>query len=139
LRNTIEIFTLIVAVVAQPLCARADETSTPVEELIDHAVKAAGGKEKLLDVFRFHERVLFTSTPTLVVDGETKGNRTSVVKVGGGWWVGVDKRNKDKVRVLCWAWSLRVLLDDKSKIEAIPDIVVDKKPGEASKGSGLFV
>ena len=37
------------------------------------------------------------------------------------------KWNKDKVRLLCWTWSLRFLLDDKSKIEAIPDIVVDKK------------
>ncbi|MBP86882.1 MAG: hypothetical protein CMJ64_09215 [Planctomycetaceae bacterium] len=32
------------------------------------------------------------------------------------------------MRVLCWAWSLRIPLDDKSKIDAISDIVVDKKP-----------
>ena len=128
MRNTIGIFTLVVAVLAQPLWTRADETDAPVDELVNLAIRTMGGKEKLLDVFRFHERVLITSTPTPVVAGETKGNRTSVVKVGGGWWVGQKKRNKDKVRVLCWAWSLRILLDDKSKIEAIPDIVVDKKP-----------
>ena len=128
MRNTLGIFALIVALPAQPLCALADETDTSVNESVAQVIKAVGGEEKLLDVFRFHERVLITSTPAPLVEGETNGNRTSVVKAGGGWWVGTNKRNKDKVRVLCWAWSLRILLDDKSKIEAIPDIVVDNKP-----------
>ena len=136
MRNTIGIFALAVAVLAQPLRARAHEADTRVDELVNLAIKTMGGKEKLLDVFRFHERVLITSTPTPLVAGETKGNRTSVVKVGGGWWVGTNKRNKDKVRVLCWAWSLRILLDDKSKIEAIPDIIVDKKPAFGLRVTG---
>lgn len=136
MRNTIGILTLVVAVLAQPLCARAQEADTRVDELVHLAIKTVGGKEKLLDVFRFHERVLITATPTPLVDGETKTNRTSVVKVGGGWWVGTNKRNKDKVRVLCWAWSLRILLDDKSKIEAIPEIVVDKKPAFGLRVTG---
>ena len=128
MRNTLGIVALVVALLARPLFALADETDTPVNGSVAQVIKVVGGKEKLLDVFRFHERVLITSTPTPLVAGETKGNRTSVVKVGGDWWVGTNKRNKDKVRVLCWAWSLRILLDDKSKIEAIPDIVVDNKP-----------
>ena len=59
--------------------------------------------------------------------GRSWGSST-IQLVGGSWWVGTNKRNKDKVRVLCWAWSLRILLDHKSRIEAIRDIVVDKKP-----------
>ena len=86
MRNTIGIFTLVVAVLAQPLCARADETNTLVNGSVAQVIKAIGGKERLLEVFRFHERVLITSTPTPLVAGETKGNRTSVVKVGGSWW-----------------------------------------------------
>ncbi|MDG2014953.1 MAG: hypothetical protein P8J33_15725 [Pirellulaceae bacterium] len=136
MRNTIGIFTLVVAVLAQPLRAHADEAGASVDESVSHVVKAVGGKEKLLDVFRFSERVLITSTPTPVVSGETNANRTSVVRSGGGWWIGPNKRNKDKVRVLCWAWSLRILLDDKSKIEAIPDIVVDKKPAFGLRVTG---
>ena len=136
MRNTIGIFTLVVAVLAQPLCARADETNTLVNGSVAQVIKAIGGKERLLEVFRFHERVLITSTPTPLVAGETKGNRTSVVKVGGSWWVGTNKRNKDKVRVLCWAWSLRILLDHKSRIEAIRDIVVDKKPAFGLRVTG---
>jgi len=128
MRNVLVIFALGGALLAQPLRALADETDTPVDESLDRAIKAVGGKETLLDVFRFRERVLITSTPAPPVAGDEKGNRTSVVKAGGGWWTGTKKRNKDKVCVLCWAWTLRILLDDKSKIEAIPDIVVDKKP-----------
>lgn len=32
------------------------------------------------------------------------------------------------MRVLCWAWSLRILLDPTSKIQSVPDIVAAEKP-----------
>ena len=136
MRNTSGIVAVVVILLVQPLCALADETDTSVNESVAQVIKAVGGEEKLLDVFRFHERVLITSTPAPLVEGETNGNRTSVVKAGGGWWVGSKKRNKDKVRVLCWGWSLRILLDDKSKIEAIPDIVINKKPAFSLRVTG---
>ena len=136
MQNTLGIVALVAALLPRPLCAHAGETDTPVNESVAQVIKAAGGEEKLLDVFRFHERVLITSTPTPLAPGETKGNRTSVVKAGGGWWVGTNKRNKDKVRVLCWAWSLRILLDDKSKIAAIPDVVVDENPAFGLRVTG---
>ena len=136
MQNTLGIVALVVALLARPICAHADETDTPVDDSVAQVVKAVGGEEKLLDVFRFNERVVITSTPTPVVPGETSANRTSVVRAGGGWWIGTNKRNKDKVRVLCWAWSLRILLDDKSKIEAIPDIVVDEKPAFGLRVTG---
>jgi hypothetical protein len=136
MRNALGIGALVVALLARPLCAHADGTGTPVDESVAQVIKAAGGEERLLDVFRFHERVLITSTPAPLVEGETNGNRTSVVKAGGGWWVGTNKRNKDKVRVLCWAWSLRILLADKSRIEAIPQIVVDEKPAFGLRVTG---
>ncbi|MEE3372094.1 MAG: hypothetical protein VX346_22360 [Planctomycetota bacterium] len=127
MQNTLWICALAVTALAQPAAVLAGDTDRPVDELMAQAIKTVGGEEKLLDVFRFRERVLITSTPAPPVAGGERGNRTSVVKVGGGWWIGTTKRNKDKVRVLCWAWSLRILLDDKSKVEAIPDIVVAKK------------
>jgi len=136
MRNTLGIAALVLALLARPLCAHAGETDTPVHESVAQVIKAAGGEEKLLDVFRFRERVLITSTPAPPVAGDEQGNRTSVVKAGGGWWIGANKRNKDKVRVLLWAWSLRILLDDNSKIEAIPDNVVDKKPAFGLRVTG---
>lgn len=95
---------------------------------VNLVINAAGGETKLLELFRFRERVLITATAAPPVTEEEKGNRTSVVQVGGDWWIGTTKRDKDKVRVLCWAWSLRILLDSNSKIQSIPDIEVAGKP-----------
>jgi hypothetical protein len=105
---------------------KADEAETNM--LVAQVVEAAGGEEKLLKLFRFRERVLITSTPAAVVTADEKENRTSVVQVGGDWWIGENKRDKDKVRVLCYAWSLRLLLDPKSKVTPIADTVVADKP-----------
>jgi hypothetical protein len=98
------------------------------KKLVEQVVKTAGGEEKLLKLFRFRERVLISSTPAAPVKADEKENRTSVVQVSGDWWIGKDKRDKDKVRILCWAWSLRVLLDPKSKVTAITDTSVGDKP-----------
>ncbi len=113
------------------LCAltpalKADETDA--KKIVEQVVKTAGGEEKLLTLFRFRERVLITSTPAAPVTADEKENRTSVVQVSGDWWIGKDKRDKDKVRVLCWAWSLRILLDPKSKVDAIAETMVAGKP-----------
>ena len=107
-------------------CAMAADQNP--QELVRKVIEAAGGEAKLLNVFRFRERVLITNTPAAPVTKDEKGNRTSVVQAGGEWWLGSRKRNKDKVRVLLWAWSLRILRDDKSKIETVPDIQVADKP-----------
>ncbi len=105
---------------------RADDADA--KKLVEQVVKTAGGEEKLLKLFRYRERVLITSTPATPVTADEKGNRTSVVQVSGDVWIGTAKRGKDKVRVLCWAWSLRILLDPKSKVEAIADTTIAGKP-----------
>lgn len=112
--------------IAFPIDLRAAPNSA--QQLVEQVVATAGGEEKLLKLFRFRERILITETPAAPVTPDEKGNRTSVVQVGGEWWLGLEKRGKDKVRVLCWAWSLRLLLDPKSKIEAIADTNVQGKP-----------
>jgi len=98
------------------------------KKLVEQVVDVAGGEEKLLTLFRFRERVLITATPAAPVTEGEKGNRTSIVQVGGDWWIGKDKRDKDKVRVLCWAWSLRILLDPKSHVTPIADTSVADRP-----------
>ena len=97
-------------------------------KLVKEVVATVGGEDKLLKLFLFRERVLITSTPAAPVTPDEKENRTSVVEVSGDWWIGTAKRDKDKVRVLCWTWSLRILLDPKSKIQMLPDITVADKP-----------
>lgn len=110
------------------LHAEADAAAPSAMELVQDIVATAGGEEKLLKLFRFRERILITSTPAEKIAKDEKGNRTSVVQVGGDWWINAEKRDKDKVRVLCWAWSLRILLDAKSKVEVVPDSVVAGAP-----------
>ena len=105
------------------MTAIADE---PVaRERVTQVLDAVGGESKLLSLFRFRERVLITTTPAEPVAKDEKGNRTSVVEVSGDWWIGNTKRDKDKVRVLCWAWSLRILLDPKSNIQSRSKTTVD--------------
>lgn len=104
------------------------ETDATAKKLVAEVVNAAGGENKLLRLFRFRERVLITSTPAAPPAADEKENRTSVVQVAGDWWIGTAKRDKDKVRVLCWAWSLRILLDPKSRIQVLEEITVADKP-----------
>jgi len=136
MRIAIYLLTSMIPLVTYPTTASAGDNVLPVKQAIEETIAAAGGEEKLLTIFRFHERVLITATPTPLDSGETKANRTSVVEVGGRWWVGVNKRNKDKVRILCWAWSLRILLDEKSKVEVIPNIVVMDRPAFGLRVTG---
>ena len=105
---------------------RADEANA--KRLVEQVVKTAGGKDKLLNLFRFRERILVSAAPAAPVTADEQGNRTSVVQVSGDWWLGMDKRGKDKVRVLCWAWSLRLLLDPMSKVTTLADTTVTDKP-----------
>ena len=116
---------LLVLWVATPRL-RADDADA--KKLVEQVVKTAGGDEKLLKLFRFRERILVSAAPAAPVTADEKGNRTSVVQVSGDWWLGKDKRGKDKVRVLCWAWSLRLLLEPTSKVTTLPDTTVADKP-----------
>ena len=116
---------LIVLCVATPHL-RAEDADA--KKLVEQVVKTAGGEEKLLKLFRFRERILVSAAPAAPVTADEKGNRTSVVQVSGDWWLGKDKRGKDKVRVLCWAWSLRLLLDPMSKVTTLADTTVADKP-----------
>ena len=108
--------------------AAGDEPASSAKKLVEEVVAAAGGEDKLLKLFRYRERVLITSTPAAPVAKDEKGNRTSVVQVGGDIWIGTAKRDKEKVNVLCWAYSLRILLDPKSKMQTLPDIEWPKNP-----------
>jgi hypothetical protein len=113
-----------------PCAARADEPDP--QELVAQVLETAGGEEKLLKLFRLRERLLVTKTPAEPVALDEKGNRTSVVEVSGGWWIGKAKRDKDKVRVLCWAWSFRLLLDSQSTIQSCHDITREQPDCEKS-------
>lgn len=115
---------IVLSIVAPHLSAE----DTDAKKLVEQVVKTAGGEEKLLKLFRFRERILVSAAPAAPVTPDEPGNRTSVVEVSGDWWLGKDKRGKDKVRVLCWAWSLRLLLEPTSKVTTLAVTTVADKP-----------
>lgn len=81
------------------------------------AVKAVGGKEKLLVTFRLKEQLAVTS------DLEVKGReRVSVLQLPGHWYLGKKNRTEDKepAVLLAWVWTLQALLDPAVKLEALP-------------------
>jgi hypothetical protein len=108
--------------------AVADKPVATEQALVAEVITAAGGEEHLLQLFEFRERVLITAEPAAPVTADEPGNRTSVVQVGGDWWIGTGKRDKDKVRVLCWAWSLRILLAPESIIASLPEATIGETP-----------
>ena len=111
----------------------ADEAG---DAAVKKVIEAVGGEEKLLKLFQFRERVVISSMPPAPLKPEEKGNRTSVVEVGGDWWIGAAKRDKDKVRVLAWAWSLRILLAPESQVTRIGEITVSGKPAYGLRVAG---
>ena len=131
LKLSVPFLLLVFWAVVLPLKAEEADAKSRIEQV----VKTAGGEEKLLKLFRFRERVLITATPAAAVTPNEKENRTSVVQVSGDWWIGPNKRDKDKVRILCWSWSLRILLDPKSKVEVLADTTVAGKPASALRVS----
>ena len=70
---------LVLCVVTSHLKAEDDGA----KKLVEQVVKTAGGEEKLLNLFRFRERVLVSAAPAAPVTADEQGNRTSVVQVSG--------------------------------------------------------
>ena len=80
------IIAITVITLSQPPRALPAENSEDVKESIGRVLKVMGGEQKLLNVFRFSERLLITSTPVPPPTGKATANRTSVVQTGGHPW-----------------------------------------------------
>ncbi len=112
---------LATVVLCLPQPVRADDAT---QDLLTKVIGRAGGEPKLLSKFRLRERVLIQSQPAAVPTENEPGNRTSVIEIGKNMWLGTKKRDKDKVRVLCWAWSLRLLLAPEAELTTLPETMI---------------
>lgn len=94
--------------------------------LVEKAVKAAGGADKLPGYFTFKDRVLIGETDT-----GFGAKRESVLDAPRSWWLkkpgGYSQREKEPATFIVWAWTLRALTDASSTISAIPAV----KDGDA--------
>lgn len=101
------------------------QTADP-QPLVEKALTAVGGKDKLLKNFRIKEIFHFGNTPEPAA-GKKRSTRESILSQPDKWWINKKERGiepaKDDVR----AWSLDLLVDAKSKIEIIPDLTDEGK------------
>lgn len=105
--------------------------------IVKQAFDAVGGEAKLLRLFRARETVNVSSDPDKKVP-----ERVSVYEPPKYWWTGKNERVKDEAKpdepaiFLVWAWTLGILKDPASKLQAIPEIVESNKPAIGLRVSG---
>lgn len=118
----------VVAVMIAP-SLRASAAEPVSKEVLRETVEAVGGESKLLKLFRIKERLAVSADP------EAKGNeRVSVLEPPAHWWLGKRdrvKEDKEPATFLVWGWTLGALVDPKSKLETLPDVMIDDKPAYA--------
>ncbi len=99
--------------------------------IVDKAVTAHGGADKLLRIFRWKEKYYF---------GESKEGtvRKAELRPPEVWWNGskdIAAGNADRSdkTYLVWTWTLVPLLEKDSKLALLPDLDVDGKPAPGIK------
>jgi hypothetical protein len=108
-------------------------TSAEPETLVKDVIAAAGGKDKLLKLFRMEERYNWGS------ERKSPGKpRTSVVEPPKYWWKGTKERGKEPAKTPTWAWTLGALTDAKSQIAIIPDVTENKTPLDGLRITGTI-
>jgi len=121
---------------AVALMGIASASAQEPKAIVELAVKAVGGEDKLLKIFRYKEQLNVSSDPA------KKGfGRSSVLQAPEHWWVGKTDRvtqEKEPAVFLVWAWTLGALTDSKSKLEAIPEITEADKPAVGVRVSGTI-
>jgi hypothetical protein len=104
---------------------------------VKQVITAAGGEDKLLQLFRTRETVNVSSDPEKKVP-----ERVSVYEPPKYWWTGKNERVKDEQKpdepaiFLVRAWTLELLTNPASKLEVIPDVVESDKPAFGLRVSG---
>lgn len=107
-------------VIALALANSAPAQTADPKPLVDKALAAVGGKDKLLKIFRIEEIYHSGSTPEPPA-GKKRSTRISVIEQPDHWWIGANERGEEPAKDDVRAWSLDLLTDPQSKIEKIPD------------------
>lgn len=85
-----------------------------VADVVERAVQAAGGREKLLVLFRMEERYSSGAVPGAV---EKWSRRVSVLEAPKYWWVDGRDRGSEPAKYDVWAWTLGLLRDGGTVLE----------------------
>jgi hypothetical protein len=110
------------------------QTADP-KPLVDRALAAVGGPDKLLKTFRFQEIFHFGNAPQPPV-GKNRSTRESVFSQPDRWWLGQKERGAEPAKDDVRAWSLDLLVDPASKFELLPDLTDEGKACAGLRVSG---
>lgn len=121
-------FTLFVAASLQA------QTPDP-QPVIDKALAAIGGKDKVLKLFRIKEIFHFGDSPEPPA-GKKRSVRESILSQPDQWWINKKERGPEPAKDDVRAWSLDLLVDAKSKFELIPDLTDEGKSWIGLRVSG---
>ncbi len=107
------------------------QDSEKVTAIVDKAVTAHGGADKLLRMFRWKEKYYFG-------EGKDGTVRKAELRPPEVWWNGskdIAAGNADRSdkTYLVWTWTLAPLLEKDSKLALLPDLEVDGKPAAGIK------
>lgn len=117
---------LICLLVTASFAALAPAQTADPKPLVDKALAAVGGQDKLLKIFRFKEIFHFGDKPE-PPEGKKRSTRESVYSQPDKWWLGKKERGDEPAKDDVRAWSLDLLVDGQSKFEIIPDLVDEGK------------
>lgn len=97
-----------------------------VKAIVDKAVTAHGGADKLLRIFRWKEKYY-------IGEGKDGTVRKAELRPPEVWWNGskdIAAGNPDRTdkTYLVWAWTLVPLLEKDSRLALLPELQVDGKP-----------
>jgi hypothetical protein len=102
-------------------CLAQAQVADP-KPLVEKAIQTVGGKDKLLKIYRLKETFHFGETPEPTA-GKKRSLRDSILSQPDHWWINKKERGPDPAKDDARAWSLDLLVDEKSRFEVIPDIV----------------
>lgn len=105
--------------------ANADDKGE-VKAIVDKAIKAVGGEDKLLRLFRWKEQYYLG-------ESKTGTKREAILQPPDQWWqskANIAKENPDRLDKthLVEAWTLVPLTSKESTLTLLPEVKVDDKP-----------
>jgi hypothetical protein len=102
-------------------CLTQAQSADP-KPIVEKAIQTVGGKDKLLKIYRLKEIFHFGETPEPAA-GKKRSVRDSILSQPDHWWINKKERGPDPAKDDARAWSLDLLVDEKSRFELIPEIV----------------